>query len=384
MRLACVHCGKPFWITAEQLGSRGRCPHCQAAIQLPSATDPGVDVAVRPDWREWTKDSISFLASLIFHTCLFLVLALASSGSRGGVGLGEEVMIGNLPGEVLTNETADDLSAAELIQTSSTMAATEELEITPPVVSNQGPGEESLEVRLPSSIPDAGGGLTAGTTRMGGSSMGGGSWEGMVQSLRRNGLDIVIAFDSTGSMGGEIQQVKHQIRRIGTALSRLIPRTRISICTYRDQGDEYVVKGLPLTDDLQQVEEFLRGITADGGGDYAEAVQDGLNWSVEKNQFRPRARKVILLFGDAPPHREHLQECLKTARGFRGQQGGVVSTVTCRSAEEITEFYQIADAGGGEAFRTTDERQIMTQLVVLVFGSQHREKVLEAFELLKK
>ena len=36
----------------------------------------------------------------------------------------------------------------------------------------------------------------------------------------------------------------------------------------------------------------------------------------------------------------------------------------------------------GEAFVTADERQIMTQLIVLVFGSRHRAKVMEAFKLL--
>ena len=48
-------------------------------------------------------------------------------------------------------------------------------------------------------------------------------------------------------MGGEIDQVKRQIERIGQTLMTLIPKTRISVCTYRDKGDEYVVKGLPLT-----------------------------------------------------------------------------------------------------------------------------------------
>ena len=41
----------------------------------------------------------------------------------------------------------------------------------------------------------------------------------------------------------------------------------------------------------------------------------------------------------------------------------------------MPEFYAIADAGGGEAFLTTDTKQIMTQLMVLVFGGRHREKV---------
>jgi tagatose-1,6-bisphosphate aldolase len=48
----------------------------------------------------------------------------------------------------------------------------------------------------------------------------------------------------------------------------------------------------------------------------------------------------------------------------------------------MPEFYEIAKAGGGEAFLARDQRQIMTQLMVLVFGSRHREKVIEAFKLL--
>ena len=50
-----------------------------------------------------------------------------------------------------------------------------------------------------------------------------------------------------------------------------------------------------------------------------------------------------------------------------------------RAAEQQLER---ALAGGGEAFLTSDRRQIMTQLMVLVFGSKYRSKVIEAFRLL--
>lgn len=211
--------------------------------------------------------------------------------------------------------------------------------------------------------------------------MSGGSWDGMLQSLRRNGLDIVLTFDSTGSMSGEIQQVKQQLRRIGGTLLRLVPNARISVCTYRDTGDEYVVRGIPLTSDLRELENYLNGIAADGGGDEPEAVQEGLRWSMGYNEFRSKARKVILLFGDAPPHTEHLATCLKLAGDFNGQRKGIVSTVTCRHNQRMPSFVDIAYAGGGEAFLTSDEKQIMTQLLVLVFGSQYRSKVVEAFQL---
>ena len=48
------------------------------------------------------------------------------------------------------------------------------------------------------------------------------SWDELVSKLRRDGLDIVFTFDSTGSMSGEINELKRQIGRIGTKLKKLI------------------------------------------------------------------------------------------------------------------------------------------------------------------
>jgi Mg-chelatase subunit ChlD len=215
---------------------------------------------------------------------------------------------------------------------------------------------------------------------------GGGGFGDMVTQLRRNGLDIVIVFDSTGSMGGEINQVKSQIKRIGNALMNLIPKTRISVCTYRDTTDFYTVKGKELSNDVQSLADYLSDVTAGGGGDMPEAVQEGMKWAVANNKFTPSARKVMLIFGDAPPHPEDMQKCLEIASDFSAQQEGIVSTVTCRGPNgmPLPEFVEIAQAGGGEAFLTSDEKQIMTQLLVLVFGSKHRGKVLEAFKLLEE
>ena len=249
------------------------------------------------------------------------------------------------------------------------------LEVQPPVnVSSASATDEPLAVASPSLSGGDSGSFELGTVSIGGGGMAGGSWDGLVQNLRRHGLDIVVCFDSTGSMGGEIREVKEQIRRIGDILIRLIPKARISICTYRDEGDEYVVKGLPLSNDIQEIARYLAAIEADAGGDLPEAVHEGLRWSVTKNAFRDNARKVILLFGDAPPHAQDLDECLAIASDFARQQKGIVSTVTCRSPIRLPEFVDIAQMGGGEAFLTTEERQIITQLLVLVFGSQYREQ----------
>ena len=383
MKMSCIHCGQVFSITASQLGGKGRCPHCRGEIRLPKAVDETDEQPepIRPS--HWLQNSTSGLLSLVFHMALILVLALITYDSGGGEGLGEEVLIGKLPSEKLGDSEEQQLQAAEVV-TETRDDFDEALDVEPPVeTSTSTSALEEMVVASPSAGGSESGAFDLGSVSIGGGSMAGGSWDGLLQSLRRNGLDIVLAFDSTGSMGGEIGQVKNQIQRIGTTLVTLVPKARISICTYRDEGDQYVVRGLPLTSNIQDIDAFLSNIRADGGGDEPEAVHEGLRWSIEENQFRPRARKVILLFGDAPPHREHWQTCLRLASDFHGQQRGVVSTVACRSSRQLRAFEEIAEVGGGEAFTTSDERQIMTQLLVLVFGSQHRAKVLEAFRLLE-
>jgi hypothetical protein len=385
MKIFCVHCGGEFSIHAEDLGGKGRCPHCKSEIALPRAagTEQAPHVRYRP--LAWLDGSISGLASLVIHMAIFLIVALwTAEGGSGGAGEGEEVLIGLLPTQELTESTDEELTAAEVQKgQASDLETMVEVEVEAPT-SAAAASDGELSLTTPSPSGGDSGSFDLGDVQIGSSAGGGGTWDNMITQLRRSGLDVVICFDSTGSMSGEISEVKKQIERIGHTLTTLVPKARISICTYRDEGDEFVAKGTPLTSSIQEASSYLAGISAGGGGDHPEAVDEGLYWSVSQNNFRPSARKIILIFGDAPPHPDKLQRCLEIASNFRSQNKGVVSTITCQSDTPMPEFYEIAAAGGGEAFLTTDQRQIMTQLMVLVFGSKHREKVLEAFKLLEE
>ncbi len=207
-------------------------------------------------------------------------------------------------------------------------------------------------------------------------------FEALVEELRQNGLDVVLVFDSTSSMGPEINVVKQKILQIGGTLLTKVPETRIGICTYRDFGDAYTARGLPLTSDLQAVHRYLLEVFPAGGGlDIPEAVQEGLRWSLANNAFRRKARKMILLFGDAPPRPRDLPTCLWVAGQFRDRDGGIVSTITCRSRQRLPEFVAIAQAGGGEAFLIQNHARIMEELLVLIFGGEHRKDVIRFFGL---
>lgn len=392
MKIVCTFCGRPFAILPQQLGTQRPCPHCAAIVQLPSASGTADTKPV--DERElrhplaWLDGSISGLVSLVLHMVIMIVVALwQGNPDPGGVdtGIGQEVSIGVLPTSELTTRQETEISLADAAQDTPSQVG-ESLEVTQPVPSpggSSGAGLPDVGVGSPVASASGTGGFEVGSVGIaGGAQSSGGSWGGMLQTLRKNGLDVVICFDSTGSMGGEIDEVKAQIRQIGTVLFTLVPKARIGLCTYRDTTDSYVVKGVPLTGNIQELEAFLDKVEAGGGGDLPEAVDEGMYWSTTKNQFRPNSRKVLLIFGDAPPHPDRQKACVSMALDFKRQMKGIVSTVTCRSEEPLPEFYEISAAGGGEAYLTRNQREIVRELMVLVFGSRHRDKVLEAFRLL--
>lgn len=206
-------------------------------------------------------------------------------------------------------------------------------------------------------------------------------FETQIQDALEHGIDIVIVFDSTGSMQNEISAVRQRIDRIGSALLSKLPRARLSLVTYRDRSDEYLVKGIRLTSDLSEVLEFLGNVRANGGGDRAEAITAGMAWAMKSNNFRRQSRKVMLIFGDAEPH--DLSGCTKLARRFRRLGKASVSTVVCGNGRRsaTAAFYTIARAGRGESHQLRSVARLMEELLVLCFGREHRESVLEFFEL---
>lgn len=387
MKLNCVYCGRVFTIAAQQLGGQGRCPHCHEIVYLPKAdsnsTTP-LDSQTPLGQSSSTHYLVAVAAAILLHLLLLIVLGFLSWGNTRPTFANDSVRVkigrptprANPTQDVRQQQPSAAASVAD-VPVDALQQALNPIEI--PSFSQE---NTSSETQIESFQANDLAALISGTEALEADLSE--DFGALLNRLKKDGLDVVITFDSTGSMTGEIDQVKSRIRRIGKTLFELIPQTRISICTYRDQQDRYVVKGLPLSRNLDEIQQFLNGITAGGGEDNPEAVDEGLRWAIQQNRFHPSARKVILLFGDAPPHNNRLQDCLQLAADFQQQQGGIISTVTCRSRARLESFEQIAQFGGGESFLTRDEREIVSRLIILVFGSQHQDKVLKAFQLLER
>ncbi len=212
-------------------------------------------------------------------------------------------------------------------------------------------------------------------------------WDANLARLREQGLDVVFVFDSTGSMGGIILEVKSRIRQLMKVVNYLVPNARLGLVTYRDRKKydlddyEYTVKFIPLQEGnrggLDKLQRFLREIEASGGGDIPEAVLDGVQAAIEKAGWTPGAKKIVIVLGDAPPRPEDdgLSKMYDVCKKWKAS-GGVISCIDTNGGSKLMqEFRQMAADGGGEATFLNDERAIVKQIVVFIFGSKWETEI---------
>lgn len=134
------------------------------------------------------------------------------------------------------------------------------------------------------------------------------SLQGIADNTGDVGIDLVFLLDATGSMGDEINRIKETVGSIAQRIEQLPGSSgaRYGLVAYRDRGDEYVTRQWDFTSDVQQFSANLANVEANGGGDYPEAVSEGLEEAVNLQGWADNATgrrlRMIVLVGDAPPH----------------------------------------------------------------------------------
>lgn len=156
-----------------------------------------------------------------------------------------------------------------------------------------------------------------------------------------NLVQIAFMVDATGSMGDELEFLKMDLKKVINEVQKTNTQLKISTGTvfYRDEGDEYVVKHSPFTEDINQTIEFISQQRADGGGDFPEAVDKALV-QLNQLQWQPEARtRIAFLVLDAPPHNKpavisSIQYSVKTAAA----SGIKLIPVVASGIDKTTEF----------------------------------------------
>jgi HEAT repeat protein len=216
------------------------------------------------------------------------------------------------------------------------------------------------------------------------------------RDLKWKGLDIAILFDSTYSMAALTSAVKERIDEIIRQLRILLPSLRVSVYTYRDDTDDYIYYGSPLTYDTWKLTGFLQNAIHGQGRDLPEAVYEVVKNVTENLRWRPGAHKVVVYAGDAPHHSEYEQAFLKVIKGFFTKENQAVLhavfTDTHRRSLDIgartkrydpsnfrstfwDAFKRTAEAGRGRAVLLDDESALIKELLVMTFGEPWRAEI---------
>ncbi len=132
-------------------------------------------------------------------------------------------------------------------------------------------------------------------------------------------LDLMFVVDTTGSMGDELQYITTELEGIVSRVKGRFPDVamRFGLVVYRDEGDEYVVKTFDFTDSVETMREQLAAQSANGGGDYPEAVEQALGSAVDRDWRGGETAKLLFHIADAPPHDQKLEAMLERVKSFR-------------------------------------------------------------------
>lgn len=158
-----------------------------------------------------------------------------------------------------------------------------------------------------------------------------------------NNIDIAFIVDATGSMMDEIDFLKADLLDIINIAhgKHAASQMRTSAIFYRDEGDEYVTRVNNFSTDIAVTTSFIANQTADGGGDYPEAVHtalekglQNLSWS-ESNSIR-----LAFMLLDAPPHKQaDVIASLQKSIPLYAKKGIRIIPVAASGVDKPTEFF---------------------------------------------
>jgi hypothetical protein len=337
--------------------------------------------------------------SIIFHVVLLFFLAsitITAGGDGFGFGMrpkGSKVHL------AIREEAVDDRELEDLIEDIEVkpleVDRTRPKEITLPDISSISvprPRPQQLD-KIQSSFSPTSGAVGTLSAHFG-SFLGG---------LRKTGLDIALVIDATASMQHVIDDIKSHTTSLVGSIQTLVPIARVGVVAFRDKGEEFVVRWSDLSFHGSKIDAFIGNLTADGGGDWEEGVRDGLEAAMDELSWRRRAKRVIIVIGSSPPHKEDMKAVEDLAREF-SSEGGVVSTIDVtkrmhdryerslhlwlygeepETISPLPEFYSqvrdsyrtIAGEGGGEMAALGSDAELTEQILYFAFGSRWQKEV---------
>lgn len=120
-----------------------------------------------------------------------------------------------------------------------------------------------------------------------------------------NKIDLVVSFDTTGSMYPVLSQVRTEVEKFVHTMFSEFSDLRLGIIAhgdYCDKDDPYTIRVMDLTRDEDKLCKFVNETQKTYGGDADECYELVLNTARTVINWRDEAQRVLVLIGDASPH----------------------------------------------------------------------------------
>ena len=198
-------------------------------------------------------------------------------------------------------------------------------------------------------------------------------------------LDMVIAFDTTGSMASYINAVKKHVKELIPKLFKQNPDLRIGIVAFGDYcdmpskdrfGKAYQV--CELTNDENKLIEFITKAQNTSGGDGDEFYELVIKKIVEETNWRENSTKAVLLIADAEPHRvgySHSDRVVNNQIDWReeakkaAEKAIKFDTLTINKTEWYKELSEITN-GVSAPFSTSSKTSQLVEAAALARGGE--------------
>jgi hypothetical protein len=130
------------------------------------------------------------------------------------------------------------------------------------------------------------------------------------KTAKKEMLDYVVAFDTTGSMMSYIDDVKKHVEKLIPEMFSQDIDLRMKIVAFGDYCDMpskdvfgYAYQEIDLTDNISELTNFVKGAKNTSGGDSEEFYELVIKKIVEETPWREGSKKAVLFIADYDPHR---------------------------------------------------------------------------------
>jgi hypothetical protein len=192
--------------------------------------------------------------------------------------------------------------------------------------------------------------------------------------------DMVISFDSTGSMRQYVDAVKKYTKELIPKMLAQNPNLKISIVVFGDYCDMENIANhvfgkayqfLDLTNDENALIKFVNGARDTVGGDSDEFYELVLRKIRTETSWRSGSNKSVLLIADFTPHEAYAYRTDKYCKAFTSEfidwreeckllaaDGIKVDTLRILDGKQFVQFYEaISEITGGLSLPFKDSKQ---------------------------